>query len=150
GPYTLQSIPDADQGYGFEKRKTEERVVYQNPDSIMVRLGWQIGMQGGRNNMINFFGEKMKKDNLIRASTKWLPACSFLEDTTAKLIELASVFPCGIYMLDSNERWNFYEIAVGLSEKYNFGWKIEATDDYAYDSRMFDERVKMISLKEKL
>jgi len=150
GPYTRESIPDADQGYGFEKRKTEERVLFQNPASIIARLGWQIRKQVGTNNMIDFFKRKIQSEGIIRASTKWLPACSFLEDTSSKLIELATVFPPGIFMLDSNECWNLYEIAVALNEEFSFGWKIEATDDYVFDSRMIDERIKMISLKERL
>ncbi|HYV94183.1 MAG TPA: sugar nucleotide-binding protein [Chitinophagales bacterium] len=150
GPYTIQSIPDADRGYGFEKRKTEERVLFQNPDSIIARLGWQIGEKAGSNNMIDFFDRRIQSEGIIRTSTEWLPACSFLEDTSVKLIELATFFSPGIYMLDSNEQWNLYEITLALNQKFNFGWIIEPTDDYVFDSRMIDKRVKMVSLKERL
>lgn len=150
GPYTIQSAMDVDFGYGFEKRKTEERILFQNPSSIIARIGWQIGEKAGSNNMIDFFERRIQSEGIIRASTKWLPASSFLEDTSIKLIELATIFPPGTYMLDSNERWNLYEIAVALNKKFSFGWKIEPTDDYVFDSRMIDERVKMVSLKERL
>ena len=99
--------------------------------------------------MLDFFERKMKSEGVIRASTKWFPACSFLEDTCDGIMKLATVFPPGIYMLDSNERWNIYEIAMALNEKFNFGWKIEPSHDYVFDSRMSDERMKMISLKER-
>lgn len=150
GPFTLQSIPDAKSGYGFEKRKTEKRIIHQNPDSIIARLGWQIGEKAGSNNIVDFFERGMKNEGVIKASIKWLPACSFLEDACESMIQLATIFPPGTYMLDSNERWNIYEIAVALNEKFHFGWQIEATEDYVFDSRMIDERVKMVSLKSRL
>src|SRR6185295_1752892 len=53
GPFTVNSVPNAESGYGFEKRKTEERIFSQNPESIIVRLGWQIGERAGSNNMID-------------------------------------------------------------------------------------------------
>src|SRR5690606_6962301 len=33
GPFTIESPPDAAEGYGGEKRRAEERVFYQNPDA---------------------------------------------------------------------------------------------------------------------
>ena len=44
GPFTLQTKPDAADGYGLEKRLAEERVFYQNPEARVIRLGWQIGV----------------------------------------------------------------------------------------------------------
>jgi len=42
GPFTLDSVADAPQGYGYEKRMAEQRVFHQNPDAAVARLGWQI------------------------------------------------------------------------------------------------------------
>lgn len=149
GPYTLSSVADATEGYGFEKRKAEEQVFHQNPNALIVRLGWQIGRQGS-NTMVEFFNHKMREENTIRASTAWLPACSFLEDTCEKLMEMCFLFEPGLYMLDSNERWNICEIATALNNKFNFGWNIEPSEDYIADQRMIDSRVKIHSLKESL
>lgn len=149
-PYTIQSIPDADSGYGFEKRKAEARIISQNPNAIIVRLGWQIGKQAGSNNMIDYLDRKMKEGGAVHASTRWKPACSMLEDTCEKLTGIATVFSPGIYMIDSNERWSFYEIAKALNILHNAPWNIIPDENYAADTRMKDERVNMISLKERL
>lgn len=150
GPYQINFTPDAESGYGFEKRKAEEKILSQNENSIIVRLGWQIGKQPGSNNMIDFFQRKTKELGNVPASHRWMPACSFLEDTCEKLIEVAQYFSPGIYAVDSNERWNFFEIAKALNHLHGHPWKIVATEDYIADTRMIDERLKMISLRDRL
>ena len=150
GPFMQHSIPDAHEGYGFEKRKSEERIMQQNPHAIIARLGWQISPEGGSNNMINFFHKKLNGKNAVRCSTQWVPACSFLEDTCRKLLDLATIFPSGIYMLDSNQQWSMFEIASALTKKYGYGWKVEPVNDFGWNSRMIDERMNMPSLQTKL
>jgi len=150
GPFTPYSEPDAYEGYGFEKRKSENRILSQNPEAMIARLGWQISLKGGNNNMIEYFQRRLKEEGVIRASTRWFPAASFVEDTGSKLIEIAAASAPGIYLLDSNEKWNLFEIATALNQQFNFGWRIEPTEDYGWDSRMIDERMNMPSLKERL
>ena len=149
GPFTVYSRPDATEGYGYEKRRSEERVLYQNPEATIVRLGWQIGEEPGSNNMIDYFDRHMKQHGHIEASTRWQPACSFLADTVETLFALTR-FPSGLYMLDSNEKWNFYEIACALNELHGNKWNIVPTHEFIYDQRLFDEKVKMSSLKKRL
>lgn len=150
GPYTASSKPGAENGYGYEKRRAEERVIAQNTAAIVVRLGWQIGTQPGTNNMIDYLERKMNEFGEVRASTLWRPACSFLDDTCEKLIDIAVGYEPELYMIDSNERWNFYEIAKALNHLHGHRWKIIPTDDYIADNRMIDERVKMLSLNQRL
>lgn len=149
GPFTLSSQPDAAEGYGREKRLAEERMGYQNPNAYVVRLGWQIGDSPGSNNMIDYFENQMKEKGRVYASRKWLPACSFLEDTAKALYEICE-YPAGLYMADSNEKWNFYEIASALNKLHGERWKIEPTDDFVYDQRLIDKRVSIPSLKQRL
>jgi dTDP-4-dehydrorhamnose reductase len=149
GPFTHDSIPDAPEGYGYEKRRAEERVFHQNPEARVVRLGWQIGEQPMGNNMLAFLEDKMRQEGRVRASTRWLPACSLLEDTVQALHSLASAAP-GLYMLDSNERWTFYEIARELSARHAGRWRVEPSEDFVFDQRMRDERIRLPSLKERL
>ena len=150
GPYTLSSISNADHGYGFEKRKAEVRVFNQHPHAIITRLGWQIGSAAGSNNMIDFLERKMREEGEVRLSVNWKPACSFLEDTCEKLVEIVDSYEPGLYMIDSNERWNIYEIATALNELHRDRWKIVRTEDPATDTRMIDSKVNMPSLKERL
>ncbi len=100
--------------------------------------------------MIEYLKGRRDHEGPIRASEQWLPACSFVEDTCEKLIELATIFPTGLYQLDSNEHWNLFEIATALNAEFQFNWKIEATSDYEWDSRMIDDRTRMPSLNKRL
>lgn len=149
GPFTLDSQPDAPEGYGYEKRRAEERVFHQNPEARVVRLGWQIGEEPTGNNMVAFLEDKMRREGKVRVSTRWYPACSMLDDTVQALHTLSKAEP-GLYMLDSNERWNFYEIACALNARHGGRWQVEPTEDFVFDQRMQDERVRLPSLKERL
>ncbi|MFL5345773.1 MAG: sugar nucleotide-binding protein [Hyalangium sp.] len=149
GPFTRDSQPDAAEGYGYEKRRAEERVFHQNPEARVVRLGWQIGEEPTGNNMVAFLEDKMRQEGRARVSTRWYPACSMLDDTVRALHALSQAEP-GLYMLDSNERWTFYEIARALNARHGGRWQVEPTEDFVFDQRMRDERIRLPSLKERL
>lgn len=149
GPFTRESPPNAKEGYGYEKRIAEERVFSQNPNARVVRLAWQIGNAAGNNNMIDYFARQMKELGEVRASNKWYPASAFLEDTAAALAKLPAK-PPGLYMLDSNRSWTFYEIACALNEKHGHPWKVTATEDFVYDQRMLDDSLDMPPLSQRL
>ncbi len=149
GPFTPESRPDAYEGYGYEKRMAEERVLYQNPDARIIRLGWQIGHEPGSNTMVDYLERKMKSEGIVAASTRWLPACSYLEDTVQILDHLRAL-PPGIYLFDTNERWSFYQIAFAINRLEKRTWNVVASDNYVYDQRMQDPRLPRISLKSRL
>jgi len=149
GPLTLASVPDAPEGYGYEKRRAEERVLAQCPDAVIARLGWQIGEAPGSNNMIDYLARKAREEGRVAASERWLPAASFLDDTADALIALAGAAP-GVYLLDANERWSFHDIARALSRRHGGAWEVVPTADFVLDQRMRDERVRLPSLKERL
>ncbi len=149
GPFTKDSVPDAKEGYGKEKLVAEARVAAQNPQARIVRLGWQIGEKPGSNNMIDYFDKEMKEKGHISASSKWYPACSFLSDTITVLAETVNQAP-GIYHIDSNEKWDFYEIAQALNELHNNPWVVKKTDHFVYDQRMKDDSLYIPSLAKRL
>ncbi|MEQ8822278.1 MAG: sugar nucleotide-binding protein [Sumerlaeia bacterium] len=150
GPFTPESRPDATEGYGGDKRQAEERLFHQAPEQCRVaRLGWQIGSAPGGNNMLSFFEENMRQHGVIRASTRWLPACSFLEDTADGLMQVLAQ-PPGLYHINSNLEQNFYDIACALKAHHGADWKIEPTEDFVYDQRLFDGRIEVPILLERL
>lgn len=149
GPFTRASVPDAAEGYGFEKRMAEERVRYQNPDVVVARLSWQIGDAPGSNNMVDFLDRQARERGHVRASTRWYPAAAFLEDTADALVALAGM-PADVYMLDSNRSFTFHEIASALGRRHGGAWPVVATEDFVHDQRMVDERVAMPPLDERL
>jgi dTDP-4-dehydrorhamnose reductase len=151
GPFTLESHPDAEAGYGREKRLAEQRVLSQNPQARVVRLGWQIGDAPGSNNMLEHLERAARKDGVVRASRRWLPATSFLQDTAAALRRLVDAAEArGLYMIDANARWSFFEIARALSRRHGDRWCVEPTDDFVYDQRMLDPRCGVPPLEARL
>lgn len=146
GPYTVASRPDATDGYGMEKRRAEERVFEQNPQAKVARLGWQIGTDLRGNQMAAWLAQRGQ----VRASARWIPACSFLEDTADALLRIAGSRP-GLYHVDSNEGWSFYDLASALRRRHDAeGWSIEPTWAWAYDQRLLDGRVAMPRLVDRL
>ncbi|MEO1288265.1 MAG: sugar nucleotide-binding protein [Chloroflexota bacterium] len=146
GPFTVKSEPDATEGYGYEKYQAEKRTLYQNPDAIVARIGWQIGTTNTGNHMLSHLYEQAQEHGEIRASTKWYPACSFLEDTASTLLKLAK-FDGGIYLVNSNKQWTYHEIAQAMKELHSADWQIVADDTFVYDQRMLDERVPIAPLE---
>ncbi|MBC7975360.1 MAG: sugar nucleotide-binding protein [Myxococcales bacterium] len=149
GPFTVDSAPDATEGYGGEKRRAEARVQSQNPDATIVRLGWQIGEQPGGNQMLDFFDRETRAHGAVRASTHWRPACSFLDDTAAAIARLLHA-PSGCYLLDSNAEWTFFEIAQALSARHQGRWPVVESDAPTQDQRMIDPRVAIATLDARL
>lgn len=149
GPFTLDSEPESLEGYGYLKRQSERRVFYQYPQARIARLGWQIGSAPGSNNMVDFLDKKMQEVGEVSCSELWLPACSFLEDTVAALVHLLDLDP-GLYMLDSNKGWNFYQIASALNASLGSPWKILPARDFEFDQRMLDARCGIPPLSQRL
>lgn len=149
GPFTPDSRPDADTGYGCEKRLAEERVLAQDPQARVVRLGWQIGESPGGNNMLDHLARCAQEHGAVCASRRWLPATSFLQDTAAALRRAAGA-PPGLYLIDANDRWSFYDIARALSRRHGDRWTIVPTCDFVYDQRMRDGRLGVPPLAARL
>jgi dTDP-4-dehydrorhamnose reductase len=149
GPFTIESAPDADHGYGHEKRMAEARVFYQYPQATVVRLGWQIGDAAGSNNMIDYLDRQAREHGHVAASTRFRPACSFLPDTAAALARALEA-PPGLYQVDGNERHSLFEIARALSAHHGGRWRIAPAAEPAQDQRMIDPRLAVAALAGRL
>lgn len=149
GPFTIESTPDADHGYGHEKRLAEARVFYQYPEATVVRLGWQIGDAPGSNNMIDYFDRQVREHGRIAASSRWRPACAFLPDTAAAIARALEA-PPGLYQLDGNERHTMFEIARALSAHHGDRWPVVEAAEPAQDQRMIDPRLAVAPLARRL
>ena len=149
GPFTPEMEPDETEGYGYSKLQGERAARDANSASRIVRIGWQIGTERGSNNMIDFLECQAEEQGEIKASTQWLPATSCLEDTALGLMQVAQADP-GTYHLNSNDRWNFYEIVVALNQVHGQRWRVVATEDFVYDQRLQDPRIEISRLEQRL
>ena len=145
GPYTIAMRPDASHDYGRDKKEGEDRVFSQNPQARVARLGWQIGDDLGGNQMAAW----LEARGSVEASTRWLPACSMLEDTADALHRIATG-RAGLYHVDSNEGWSFYDIAMALRKRHGAQWDITPSFGRAYDQRLLDARLSMPTLRSRL
>jgi dTDP-4-dehydrorhamnose reductase len=155
GPFTVETPPDATDGYGGEKADAERRVLAANPGSLIARLGWQIGKAPGSNNMIDFLHTGMERDGLVRASRRWRVSTSFLPDTAAALrwlLERAGTIEPGVYMIEGNRAGHsFFDIARALSEQRHGGrFVVEPNEEFVFDQRLLDERVPVVQVEERL
>lgn len=146
GPFTKSSLPDAKEGYGFEKMKAEEKARQQNVNSYIVRIGWQIGEDFSGNNMLSYCENEYNTKGGIEASGMWYPACSFVNDTVAELFRIVNEDKPGTYMLDSNDRYTFYEIVTMLNNRNGNKWKVDRNDSYIFEQRMLDDNIKLPKL----
>jgi dTDP-4-dehydrorhamnose reductase len=146
GPFTIHDLPDATDDYGKYKLISEKIVKDENQDSYILRLGWQIGKTAGSNNMIDYMTKQMAEHGVIKASSKWYPSCSFMEDTAQSIYEIVHTLPHDTYLINSNTAYTFFEIACELT-KLHPNFIIEETTDFIQDFRMFDERVPIRKLR---
>jgi dTDP-4-dehydrorhamnose reductase len=150
GPFTPDTPPDATEGYGGEKVRTEHTVRRQNPAARIVRLGWQIGSESIGNQMVAWMENQQRDHGVVRASRLWIPACSFLEDTAEALLRLPAMAP-GLYHLDGNEdNDSFHAIALGLNRLHGEPWKVEADDSFVYNQRLIDPRLPVGAIRQRL
>ena len=109
----------------------------------------QIGDAAGSNNMIDYFERQMREHGDVAASSRWLPACSFLPDTAAALAR-ALTAPPGLYQIDGNERHTMWQIASALSELHGRRWRVAETSEPYQDQRMIDPRLDTASISRRL
>lgn len=147
GPHTIDSIPDAEDDYGRYKRMSESVVLNNHTSPYIIRLGWQIGYGKGQNQMIDFLYRKMAEEGEIKASSLWYPATSFLQDTASAIYQIVHELIPGLYHINSNDQYTYYEIVKYLSKIYTELIVVE-TKDFNADHRMIDERVKIRKLSE--
>jgi len=142
GPHAPEDMPEPEDDYGRYKLECEQRIASVNPDAVIARIGWQIGETPAGNNMMAYFDRQQKEHGAIKASTRWIPACSFLKDTAAVLAALIDLrWPGGLYHVQGNPGLNIAEIAEMLKKRHHTHWIIEPVSEFQMDNRMKDPRI---------
>jgi dTDP-4-dehydrorhamnose reductase len=134
-------MPEPCDDYGRYKLDCEHRVCAVNDEAIVVRIGWQIALRRGGNNMVEHLAQKQAEHGHIAASTEWFPACSLLEDTSRALARALETSMPGLYLLDGNPGWSFWQIARALDEAMGAGWEVRESKDFRWNNRMVDNNL---------
>lgn len=157
GPHKVADERTARDDYGRMKIACEDAVLAANAAACIARIGWQIDADPATNargnQMLAALDDWQRRDGCIAASRRWIPACSFLQDTAAALLALLRERQVGIVHLDGNadDALTFDEIARGLSARFGRAdWRVVANDGYVHDQRLLDAARRMPSLTERL
>lgn len=139
GPHRPGDTRTARDDYGRSKIACEDAVRRAHPRASIVRLGWQIDPQADGNNMLRALDDWQARRGEIAASRRWIPACSFMDDTARGLLRL--ILQPGVHHMDANARcaWTFPRIVDGLRRLCGrTHWQVRETDDYHHDQRLVD------------
>ena len=137
GPFNVHDTPEPSDDYGRYKLECEQRVRAANADARIVRIGWQIALRRGGNQMTEYLAQRQAEDGHIAASTEWFPACSFLDDTARTLADVIGLTP-GLYLRDGNPGWSFRDIAAALNTAMGSKWDVRSTPEFRWNNRMID------------
>lgn len=149
GPFTVYDTPEPSDDYGRYKLECEQCVRAANADARIVRIGWQIALRPGGNNMVEHLIRRQAEDGHIAASTEWFPACSFLEDTARTLADVLNL-PPRLYLLDGNPGWSFAKIANALNAAMGGGWDVQPNEGFRWNNQMSDKGLRSESIAQKL
>lgn len=140
GPYTIHSPRTATDDYGRYKISCEDSVWAANPAAMVARLGYQIDPGGSGNNMVAHLDAESTRTGQVVASTRWIPACAYLDDTATSLLELVENPQRGLHHLDSNAQTalTYHQIVTGLAQQLGRNWVIAPTDVPVHDQRLLD------------
>ena len=140
GPYTITSPRTADEDYGRYKIRCEDAIWAANPDAMIARLGYQIDPDGRGNNMVAHADAEQARHGRVTARTRWLPACAFLDDTSAALLGLVDDPHPGLHHMDANARsaWSHAEILGRLATALGRTWHLVDSDQPVHDQRLVD------------
>jgi dTDP-4-dehydrorhamnose reductase len=143
GPHRVNDERTAKDEYGRYKIRCEDAIRAASPNACIARIGWQIDVdEGGRasgNNMLAALDAEQSRDGRIRASTQWRPACSFMSDTAAALLQIIEQRVAGTVHLDSNanDALDFHSLVHALKLRFaRPTWRIESHEEYVHDQRL--------------
>jgi dTDP-4-dehydrorhamnose reductase len=137
GPHAPGDERTAVDDYGRYKIECEDRVREASGRAVVVRLGYQIDLRRGGNNMAAHLRQQAEAGP-IRASADWVPATSLLDDTAAVLLALLAAPLPGPHHVDANaaEAWTYPQIVRAIAAALHRDWAIEETHDRVDDQRL--------------
>lgn len=147
GPYYKEDAIHVKNEYGLYKYTSEQHALNINPNTYIIRLGWQISPIGDTesNNMFKFIKDNTNEQGIIKVSNKFYPSASFLDDTANAVIDIIKK-PPGLYLVNSNPKYSLYEIVHLLKDKFKLHIEIQKDDTFQRNDLMMDHEVTIQSL----
>ena len=139
GPFSASDEPTARDDYGSYKARCERAVRAAYEGAVIARIGWQADPDGAGNNMVaQLAAQAEASGGVIRASGLWRPATSWMRDTAAALVDLATSGRTGTVHLDSNaaDGWTYPEVIRSVARLTGHDWTVEEHDEHDHDSRL--------------
>lgn len=139
GPYATSSPRTADEDYGRYKIRCEDAVLGASPEAMVVRLAYQVDPGGLGNNLVaHLDAAAAAAGGEVTASTRWVPALAFLDDTATALLSFLTDPEPGVHHLDANATtaWTYHEVVTALRDSLGRDWRIAATQDPDHDQRL--------------
>jgi dTDP-4-dehydrorhamnose reductase len=151
GPYSPEQPTTADTEYGQYKVRCEEAVRSADPDAMVARLAYQVDPGGIGNTLVAHLDAAHARGEVLRPSTRWIPALAFLDDTAAALLGLLADGQPGIHHLDGNaaSAWDHHRVVTALARQLRRPWRIEPGEDPVHDQRLLGS-VRIRSITEHL
>jgi dTDP-4-dehydrorhamnose reductase len=153
GPHWPNDTRTAQDDYGRYKIACEDAILAANAEAMIARIGYQMHPNGQGNNMIAHLEAQQQQHGLIKASQRWIPACSFMTDTAKALWQLVQAPQPGLHHIDSNqqEAWTYLAIVQKLKERLGYNhWNIQADNEYQHDQRLASPRPNIAPLSMQL
>ncbi len=140
GPYPITAERNAVDDYGRYKARCEDAVWAANPDAMVARLGYQVDLDGRGNNLLAHLDARAATGASVPASTRWIPALAFLDDTASALLGLLEEPEAGLHHLDGNAvtAWSHWQVVTALARRLGRDWRVSPTDDPDHDQRLAD------------
>jgi dTDP-4-dehydrorhamnose reductase len=140
GPYLTTATRTATDDYGTYKVRCEDAVRQASGDAMVVRLAYQIDPAGAGNNLVAHLDAAAAAGSTITASTRWIPACAFLDDTAAALLSFVTDPEPGVHHLDGNAAtaWTYHRIVTALRDELGRSWDVVPGTDPHHDQRLAD------------
>ena len=137
GPHRISDERTATDDYGRYKIECEDAVRSASQQAVVVRLGYQIDLTAGGNNMGAHLRQQAASGS-VPASQGWTPATSMLDDTVGVLLGLLEQPAPGLHHLDANaeEAWTYPQVVRAIATALGAQWDIAPSSHRVDDQRL--------------
>lgn len=149
-PYQEFDRPDAFDDFATYKINLEKLVLDFYPEkAYVIRLAWQIGQQPGGYNMLSFIKDQMDKKGVFQVSKHLYLSAMFIEDTCESMIDIVENYLPGLYHLEGNDGFSFYDIAYFLKHERGQDWIVlDDSKKFSKNDVMENSKVKVKTLSQ--